>query len=411
MRIGIIHVGAPAGGMNAATRAAVAYCNVRGHTPVALHNGFPGLCRHHADTPLGAVREFDWVDVEGWSSKGGSEIGTNRGLPSEDLKMTAYCFEKYKLDALFVIGGFEAFTAVSELRVARKDYDAFKIPMAIIPATISNNVPGTEYSIGSDTCLNALIDYCDTLKQSASASRRRVFVVETQGGATGYVATMAGLAIGAVAVYTPEEGITLKMIQRDIEMIGRQFGKDAGQNRSGKLILRNEKASKTYTTEVVADIIDKEAGKLFDCKFAVPGHVQQGGTPSPMDRVRAVRFGVKTLQHLETFAGKSKDEIVNDEMSTTIIGIRGAKVTFSPMERVEKEETDWKNRRPKNEFWMTMIDTVDMLSGRPKRADDPSLMRIGEGAASKGDLHRKRAELEKEVERLDDALQLGSTAS
>jgi len=259
------------------------------------------------------VREFDWVDVEGWSSKGGSEIGTNRGLPSEDLKMTAYCFEKYKLDALFVIGGFEAFTAVSELRVARKDYDAFKIPMAIIPATISNNVPGTEYSIGSDTCLNALIDYCDTLKQSASASRRRVFVVETQGGATGYVATMAGLAIGAVAVYTPEEGITLKMIQRDIEMIGRQFGKDAGQNRSGKLILRNEKASKTYTTEVVAEIIDKEAGKLFDCKFAVPGHVQQGGTPSPMDRVRAVRFGVKTLQHLETFAGKSKDEIANDE--------------------------------------------------------------------------------------------------
>ena len=107
--------------------------------------------------------------------------------------MTAHCFEKYKLDALFVIGGFEAFTAVSELRLARKEFDAFKIPIAIIPATISNNVPGTEYSIGSDTCLNALIDYCDTLKQSASASRRRVFVVETQGGATGYVATMAGL--------------------------------------------------------------------------------------------------------------------------------------------------------------------------------------------------------------------------
>jgi len=80
------------------------------------------------------------------------------------------------------------------------------------------------------------------------------------------------------------------------------------------------------------------------------------------------------------------------------------------MERVEREETDWKNRRPKNEFWMTMIDTVDMLSGRPKRADDPSLMRIGEGAGSKGDLHRKRAELEHEVQRLNDALQLGTTA-
>jgi 6-phosphofructokinase 1 len=383
--------------MNAATRAAVAYCNVRGHTPVALHNGFPGLCRHHHE---GAVQSFDWKDVEGWASKGGSEIGTNRGLPSEDLPKTAELFELYKLDALFVVGGFEAFAAVSELRQGRTKYDAFKIPMVIIPATISNNVPGTEYSIGSDTCLNELIEYCDKLKQSASASRRRVFVVETQGGATGYVATMAGLAIGAVAVYTPEEGITMKMIQRDIEMLSRQFGKDAGQSRAGKLILRNEKSDDTFTTDVVTRIINKEAGKRFDCKPAIPGHVQQGGTPSPMDRVRAVRFGVKTLQHLEKFAGKSKDEINGDELSCTVIGIRGAKVVFSPMERVEREETDWKNRRPKNEFWMKMIDTVDMLSGRPKRENDPALEHIGMNAASKGDLHKKVKEAEDEVARL-----------
>ncbi|KAK4982062.1 6-phosphofructokinase, alpha subunit, partial [Elasticomyces elasticus] len=199
MRVGIIHVGAPAGGMNAATRAAVAYCLTRGHTPVALHNGFTGLCRHHADEPLGSVREVRWLDAENWASKGGSEIGTNRGLPSEDMPGTAFCFEKYKLDALFLVGGFEAFTALSELRKARSEYEAFKIPMVILPATVSNNVPGTEYSIGSDTCLNALIDYCDAIKQSAAASRRRVFVVETQGGASGYIATIAGLSIGALA--------------------------------------------------------------------------------------------------------------------------------------------------------------------------------------------------------------------
>ena len=187
MRVGIIHVGAPAGGMNAATRAAVAYCLTKGHTPVALCNGFPGLCRHHEDLPLGSVRELNWLEAENWASRGGSEIGTNRGLPSEDFKMTAHCFEKYKIDALFMVGGFEAFTAISELRKARAEYDAFKIPMVILPATVSNNVPGTEYSIGSDTCLNALIDYCDAIKQSASASRRRVFVVETQGGASGYI--------------------------------------------------------------------------------------------------------------------------------------------------------------------------------------------------------------------------------
>lgn len=366
MRVGIIHVGAPAGGMNAATRAAVAYCLTRGHTPVALHNGFPGLCRHHDDTPLGSVREVSWLDAEQWASRGGSEIGTNRALPSEDFETTAFCLEKYKIDALFVVGGFEAFTAVSELRKAREKYEAFKIPMVTLPATVSNNVPGTEYSIGSDTCLNSLIDFCDTVKQSASASRRRVFVVETQGGASGYVATMAGLAVGAVAVYTPEEGIHLNMLVEDIKFLQDQFSKDKGLARSGKIILRNEKASSVYTTEFIADCIREESGGKFDTRSANPGHYQQGGTPSPMDRVRAVRFGVKSLQFLEAFAGKSKQEIADDPMSASVIGIRGARVKFSPMEMIEREETDWKDRRPKDEFWMSLVDVVDTLSGRPK---------------------------------------------
>ncbi|KAK3679371.1 6-phosphofructokinase, alpha subunit [Recurvomyces mirabilis] len=366
MRVGLIHVGAPAGGMNAATRAAVAYCLVKGHTPVALYNGFPGLCRHHDDKPLGSVRELGWLDAESWASRGGSEIGTNRGLPAEDFEKTAFCFEKYKIDALFVVGGFEAFTAVSQLRKERKNFDAFKIPMVVLPATVSNNVPGTEYSIGSDTCLNALISYCDAIKQSASASRRRVFVVETQGGASGYVATIAGLAIGALAVYTPEEGIHLNMLVEDIKYLKEQFATDKGHARSGKIILRNEKASSVYTTELIANIIKEESGGRFDARFAVPGHVQQGGVPSPMDRVRAVRFGVKSLQYLEKMFGKSKQEIFEDPMSATVIGIRGARVKFSAMEKIEREETDWKDRRPKDEFWIELGGVVNTLSGRQR---------------------------------------------
>ena len=369
MRIAIIHVGAPAGGMNSATRAAVAYCLTRGHTPIAIHNGFPGLCRHHDDKPIGAVRELSWLDVEGWVSKGGSEIGTNRGLPSEDMAQTAFCFQKYQIDALFIIGGFEAFTAVSELRKARSEYPAFKIPVALLPATISNNVPGTEYSIGSDTCLNALVSYCDAIKQSASASRRRVFVVETQGGKSGYIATIAGLSIGATAVYTPEEGINIKMLARDIEHMRTSFAKDQGQSRAGKLILSNEHASKTYTTEVIANMIREEAKGRFEARHAIPGHVQQGGTPSPMDRVRAVRLAVKCITFLEGFAGQSDDEIVADDMSMSVIGIRGASVVFGSMERVEREETDWKDRRPKDESWVQLKAIVDTLSGRPRPED------------------------------------------
>ncbi|OCK82226.1 6-phosphofructokinase [Lepidopterella palustris CBS 459.81] len=366
LRVGIIHVGAPAGGMNAATRAAVAYCLARGHTPVALHNGFPGLCRHHDDEPLGSVREVTWLDAESWASKGGSEIGTNRGLPSDDIETVAMCFAKYKIQALFIVGGFEAFTSVSELRKAREHYSAFKIPMVILPATVSNNVPGTEYSIGSDTCLNALIQYCDACRQSASSSRRRVFVIETQGGASGYIATIAGLSVGALAVYTPEEGINIKMLDRDIDHLRETFAKDKGQRNAGKIILRNEKASKTYTTEIIAGMIREEARGRFESRVGVPGHFQQGTTPSPMDRVRAARFGVKSLQHLEKFAGMSKDDIADDPMSAAVIGIKGAKVLFSAMEIVEKKETDWKDRRPKDEFWMGLKEIVDTLSGRSK---------------------------------------------
>ena len=382
MRIAIIHVGAPAGGMNAATRAAVAYCLARGHTPVALHNGFPGLNRHHDDKPLGSVREVTWLDAEQWASRGGSEIGTNRGLPSEDMPTTAHCFEQYKIQALFLIGGFEAFTALSELRKARDKYPSFRIPMVTLPATISNNVPGTEFSIGSDTCLNELIDYCDKLKQSASASRRRVFVVETQGGATGYVATLAGLSVGAVAVYTPEEGITMRMIQKDIKHLRDQFATDAGQNRAGKLILRNEKASRTYSTEMIANLIHEEASGRFEARFAVPGHVQQGGTPSPMDRVRAVRFGVMSLQHMESFAGKSGEEVMKDEMSSVVIGIKRSRVEFSPMARVEAEETDWKNRRPLDEFWLRQKDVIDTLSARPKYGEEDETSMVHQSPAA-----------------------------
>ena len=101
-------------------------------------------------------------------------------------------------DAFFLIGGFEAFSSLLLLEEARQHYPAFRIPLIHLPATISNNVPVTEFSLGSDTSLNALVDACDAIKQSASASRNRVFVVETQGGKCGYIATMGALAVSSL---------------------------------------------------------------------------------------------------------------------------------------------------------------------------------------------------------------------
>ena len=182
-------MGAPAGGMNAATRAAVRYCLRQGHLPLAVHNGFRGLLDDNVD-------ELTWLGVDAWMARGGSELGTNRALPSIDLGGIASKFQQFNFHAVLIIGGFEAFNALLLLEEGRKHYPAFHIPIAHLPATISNNVPMTEYSLGSDTSLNALVDACDAIKQSASASRDRVFVVETQGGKCGYLAAMGGLAVG-----------------------------------------------------------------------------------------------------------------------------------------------------------------------------------------------------------------------
>jgi len=181
-------VGAPAGGMNAATRQAVRFCHNRGHTPIAIYNGFDGLLDDN-------VSELSWLRVDTWTTRGGSEFGTNRTLPSIDIGQIAAAFQRHKFDAMLVIGGFEAFNSVMLMEENRANYPAFQIPMIHLPATLSNNVPMTDFSLGSDTSLNALVEACDAIKQSASASRNRVFVVETQGGMSGYIATLGALAV------------------------------------------------------------------------------------------------------------------------------------------------------------------------------------------------------------------------
>lgn len=179
--------------MNAATRAAVRYCLRQGHTPIAIHNGFRGLLDDYVDT-------MTWLGVDRWAVRGGSELGTNRVLPSVDLGLVAAKFQENNIEGLMMIGGFEAVSALRILEDARKHYPAFHIPLAHLPATISNNVPMTDYSLGSDTSLNALTDACDAIKQSASASRNRVFVVETQGGKCGYLAALGALAVSGFLV-------------------------------------------------------------------------------------------------------------------------------------------------------------------------------------------------------------------
>ncbi|KTF71785.1 hypothetical protein cypCar_00050069, partial [Cyprinus carpio] len=113
---------------------------------------------------------------------------------------------KYNIQSLLVIGGFEAYEGVLQLVEARGRYDELCIAMCVIPATISNNVPGTDFSLGADTAVNAAME-------SASGTKRRVFIVETMGGYCGYLATTTGIAVGADAVYIFEEPFNIHELE------------------------------------------------------------------------------------------------------------------------------------------------------------------------------------------------------
>ena len=158
----------------------------------------------------------------------------------------------------------------------------------------------------------------------------------------------------------------MQMLFRDIQHLRESFASDKGQTRAGKLILNSEHSSDTYTTEVIANMIKEESKGRFESRLSIPGHMQQGGTPSPMDRVRAVRLAVRCIRHLEEYAGVSPEDIMKDENSHSVIGIVGASVVLGSMKRLEAEDTNWKDRRPVSESWLAYKKIVDDLSGRPK---------------------------------------------
>ena len=286
-RIGILHGGGPAPGMNAAVRSGVRLGLDKGYTMLAIRNGFRGLRD-------GDVHEMDWMSVSGWVAMGGAEIGTNRYVPDDDAIATiAKQVAMQRIDGLLMIGGWTGYQAAYALHAAAKKHKALDIPIACVPVTINNDVPASELSIGTDTALNSIVLDVDKIKQSAVASRR-CFVVEVMGRDCGYLALVSGIATGAERIYLPEEGITLDDLTTDVRDLAKSF-------RAGKrlgLMIRSENADPVYTTNFIRSLFEKEGGELFDAREVILGHVQEGGDPSPYDRVGATRMTSRCVDFL-----------------------------------------------------------------------------------------------------------------
>jgi 6-phosphofructokinase 1 len=342
-RIAMLNAGAPAPGMNTASRAVARLGLDAGHIMLGIHNGFEGLAN-------GEVEELNWMSMAGWASMGGSELGTSRLIPKgSDLYNIARTIEVHNIEALLVVGGWNAYEAVHTLYNERLNFPAYNIPIVCLPASINNNLPGSELSIGADTALNSIINAVDKIKQSAVATRR-CFVVEVMGHWCGYLALMSGLATGAEKVYMNETGVTLKDLQEDVAMLTQGF--EAGK-RLG-LMIRNEYANDIYTTGFICALFEEEGRDVFDVRPAILGHLQQGGDPSPFDRIQATRLGRLSLEYLIEACEKGSDQC-------SFIGLQSGRYQFHDM-RDFLRVVDLKTQRPKNQWWLDLQDIAELLA-------------------------------------------------
>uniref|UniRef100_A0A674PHC5 6-phosphofructokinase n=1 Tax=Takifugu rubripes TaxID=31033 RepID=A0A674PHC5_TAKRU len=366
--VAVLNVGAPAAGMNAAVRSAVRVGISEGHKVFAVSDGFEGFYK-------GQIKEIKWADVGGWTGQGGSLLGTKRrgSLPFGAL----YCFlmaplfhhctsspphntQPPLMDAKALGSALQGFLSLLELLTAREKYEEFCVPMVMVPATVSNNVPGSDLSIGADTALNAITSTCDRIKQSASGTKRRVFIIETMGGYCGYLASVGGLAAGADAAYIYEEPFDIRDLQANVEHLTEKMKTSIQRG----LVLRNENSNENYTTDFIYQLYSEEGKGVFDCRKNVLGHMQQGGAPSPFDRNFGTKISAKAMQWVTRKLGETFRQgrvFANSEDSCCLLGMRRRALVFQPVVQL-KGETDFIHRIPKEQWWLKLRPLMKILA-------------------------------------------------
>jgi 6-phosphofructokinase 1 len=149
--LAVLTMGAPSCGINSTIRSFVRQGIIKGCKIFGIQDGFEGFSKS-------LVKELDWRCVYGWTGLGGSILGSQRVDVSDiGFDKIAEKIRKFEIDGLLLIGGFDAFNSTLQLYEQRENYKEFCLPMIYVPATISNNIPGTDFTIGSDTALNEIV--------------------------------------------------------------------------------------------------------------------------------------------------------------------------------------------------------------------------------------------------------------
>jgi 6-phosphofructokinase 1 len=286
--------------MNAAIRAVVRTAMANDANVIGIANGYEGLSSGEFH-PMGAR------DVGGILQRGGTILQTRRSERFKEAKGQREAIRHMNeagIDGLIAIGGDGTLRGAHALSTQR-------VKVVGIPASIDNDIWGSDMSIGVDTALNTIMEAVDKLRDTAS-SHNRAFLIETMGRNSGYLAVMAGIVCGAEIVLMPEVPITVEEIAEAVE--------DAYRRGKTHAIIIVAEGASIHTTDLARIIDEMDVG--FKTRVTILGHIQRGGRPTAFDRLLAARMGTKAV------------ELLLDGQTDVMVGLRAMGVMAVPLEEV-----------------------------------------------------------------------------
>ena len=291
--LGIVTSGGDAPGMNAAIRAVTRLAYARGFQVLGFERGWEGLMRNR-------FRRLDPRSVGGIIQSGGTILLTSRCpefKTAEGVRKAAENLAADNVEGLVVIGGDGSFRGALELS---RETDTLIVG---VPATIDNDVYGTDETIGFDTAVNTAVAEIDKIRDTA-ISHERIFVVEVMGRKRGFLALAVGLTVGAEVILVPEVPVNLEEVYRTVK-------ENAAKGKRSGIIVAAEGVGDTRR---IASQIEQNTGA--EVRLSIVGYAQRGGSPTARSRLLASLFAEEAVQLISQGVGNrvvglQKGEITN----------------------------------------------------------------------------------------------------
>ncbi len=297
-RIGIVTSGGDAPGMNAAIRAVVRIAYSKSLEVLGFERGWEGLMTN-------TFRPLTPRSVGGIIQLGGTILHTSRSpqfRKKEGIKKAAENLAANKIDGLVVVGGDGSFRGALELS---KETNSLIIG---IPATIDNDVLGTDETIGFDTAVNTAVAEIDRIRDTA-ISHERVFIVEVMGRTRGFLASTVGLTVGAEIILVPE-------VKTEKEKIIKRLTENSAKGKRSGIIVAAEGIG---DTRELGREIEKSTG--IEVRLSVLGYAQRGGSPTARSRLLANLFANEAVN------------LLSEGLGNRMVGLQKGEVTSIELEK------------------------------------------------------------------------------